>query len=459
MDSKKHSLPSRFSSEEITLFCVVCILLGAFFRVLYVGGTVAWFSPHDMGELIGQANDGCGSGHLGYMEYLLKYRALADFSPVERWGFYNPPFFYVCAAALWQLLLWMHFPYVEALEGVQLLPFVCILLAVIGCYKILRLLKIDGVPLILATIFLSGHPTLSYLSCTLNNDGMSLAFAVWAIFFTLKWYKEPCWKWILPAGVCIGLGMMTKISTAIVAPGMAFLFAVRFFRGKKRWLSFLAQFAGFAGISFPLGLFWPVRNLVRFGLPLNYVQALPENSVQNVEAFSLWQRVGIFSPAELLRTWTSFSSQSELGHPDYNVWIQLLRSSVVDDNILRIPEGFFQHLTAGLLILSALFAMGGTAVVLVLLAKGKKDWVGPVWLTINCAVTLWSYVSFSLEYPVTCSMHFRYVAVFLLYGLVAWGTWWRQSSDCRRDRWLRRISGGGMVVYALGATLLYLACL
>jgi uncharacterized membrane-anchored protein YitT (DUF2179 family) len=135
----------------------------------------------------------------------------------------------------------------------------------------------------------------------------------------------------------------------------------------------------------------------------------------------LWQRVGLFSPTELLRTWTSFSSQSELGHPDYNVWLQLLRSSVVDDNILRIPEGLFQCLTVGLLILSVLFALGGTAAVIFLLVKSKKEWVGPVWLAINCIVTLWSYVSFSLEYPVTCSMHFRYVTIFLLYGLVACG--------------------------------------
>lgn len=48
---------------------------------------------------------------------------------------------------------------------------------------------------------------------------------------------------------------------------------------QRNW-RILGQFGGFAVICFPLGLWYPVRNLVRFGVPLTYVQEMPENSVQ-----------------------------------------------------------------------------------------------------------------------------------------------------------------------------------
>ena len=48
---------------------------------------------------------------------------------------------------------------------------------------------------------------------------------------------------------------------------------------QRNW-RILGQLGGFAVICFPLGLWYPVRNLVRFGVPLTYVQEMPENSVQ-----------------------------------------------------------------------------------------------------------------------------------------------------------------------------------
>ena len=458
MEPKGQVKPSRFADEDITLFCVVILIIGAFFRLFPVWNTVAYFSPHDMGSLVGLESAEVGSGHLGYLEYLVKFGKLPDFSPTERWGFYNPPFFYICGAILWKFLLWMGVPYVAALETVQFLPYLCVLVAVIGCYKILKALEISGAPLVVAVVFLSGHPTLNYLACTLNNDGMSLAFGVWAIFFAVKWYQNPGWRRIWPIAVCIGLGMMTKISIAVIAPGIAFLFAVRFFRD-KRWGNYLGQFFGFAGICFPLGLFWPVKNLVQYGLPLNYVQALPENSPQNVEMFSLWERIGWFAPGELVRTWTSFSPNTELGHADYNVWVQLFRSSVIDDNILTIPAGFFQGLTVFLLIASVVFALGMTVALVWLVFQKEGDRMIPVWLALSCAVTLGSYVKFSLDFPVTCSMHFRYVTVFLLYGLIAGGIWWQKAP--RGGIWKGIRIGFGLltVVFSLGASFFYMVCL
>ena len=200
---KKSALLSKRSTSKdaFPLFCFLIIAAGFILRLYYTHLTAYNISKHDLGYITGLDASGYGSGHLGYIEYIAREKALPDFSPMSRWSFYNPPFFHTCAAVLLNFFHMLGIPASQAnpqaWELVQYLPCVSILLTVIGVYKILKFFDIKGVPLLLGVGLVSFHPALSYLSLALNNDAMSLMLTVWAVYFALLWYREPKTKTIV----------------------------------------------------------------------------------------------------------------------------------------------------------------------------------------------------------------------------------------------------------------------
>lgn len=61
--------------------------------------------------------------------------------------------------------------------------------------------------------------------------------------------------------LCVGLGMMTKLSVWMVAPAIAFVFLYVFFKNLKDFKKYLVQFLCFGVVCAPLALWWQVRNL------------------------------------------------------------------------------------------------------------------------------------------------------------------------------------------------------
>lgn len=422
--SKEKFLWRKPSREAVTLWlCVALIALGFLFRLYYCHLTPYDVSAHDLGYARGLHSKYLGSGHLGYIEYLAREGKLPDFDPSTRWSFYNPPLFHILASVILGLF---HFPGdgidTGAWEIVQLLPAVAILFAVIGAYRLLRALGVGGVPLLLGIAFLSFHPSLSYLSLTLNNDALAFTFTVWSLYLAVRWFEEPRMGRILPLAACIGLGMMTKLSVALVAPPIALLFAIRFFSDKK-WLSYVGQFSAFLGVCVPTGLFWGVRNLIRFGLSPLYVQELPVTSPQNISAYSAWERFGFPSLEELFRVKSSWSRPN----PDYNVWGQTLRTSIFDDNMLVLDEAgeewgrllMLLSVILGILV-SLLFVWG--------MLRDRETRISVrVFFAIFGVLTVAYFVKFCIDFPMTCTLHFRYLLPLLLLGAVGLGAWWRST--------------------------------
>lgn len=409
--------------DPVFLSCIALLCAGFLLRLYYNYLTPYNVSAHDLGYATGLHSGKLGSGHLGYIEHLCRHASLPNFDPSLRWSFYNPPLFHVIASIILGLF---HFSGegidVGAWEIVHLLPAVIILFATVGTYRLLRALHIDGVPLLLGVAIVSFHPALSYLSLTLNNDPLAFAFTVWALYFAVRWFEEPRMKTILKIAVCIGLGMMTKLNTALVALPVALLFAVRFFKDKA-WRKYFGQFAAFLGVCVPTGLFWSIRNLVRFGLSPLYVQSLPENSAQNISAYSFAERFGLPNAEDLLRVKSSWSRPA----PDHNVWSQTLRTSVFDDNMLLLDAEaepwaralMLLSLALGL-ILTLLFLWG------MLRARSPGGWIR-LSMTLFGGVSVAYFFKFCIDFPMTCTLHFRYLLPLLLLGAVGIGAWWEST--------------------------------
>lgn len=412
----------------IFILCIAMIALGTLFRVLYVSLAPYDISAHDIGYFLGPDTEEIGAGHLGYIEYLFKHRALPDFSPTKIWSFYNPPLYHAVSAVFLGIFTFFGQTYEAAWESLQYLPCLFIFLAVIGAYLSLRELEIDGLPLLAATAIFSFHPTFNYLSLTMNNDPLSLAFSAWTVYFTIKWYKKPTLPSIIGIALCIGLGMMTKLTVALIAPPVAILFLYRFLKAKK-WMKMILQFMIFAVICVPLGLYWSIRNLILFDMPIGYIQSLPWGSAQNVSTFTFGQRFGLPALSDFVRLKSYWSSSGATGAPDHNFWSQTLRSALFDDNMLTFGEGGAPAPLGRILMVCALLLAVMTVVLTVigLLKANHTDPMLRVFIGSAILIVVVNFISFCISYPFTCTIHFRYLATAIPLFSAAVGLWWREA--------------------------------
>lgn len=470
--AKNKTHPKLLTSENFFLktvrhprfFSVLCILTlvtGFVFRLYYTHITVYNITVHDTG------------GHLNYIKYIVTNKSIPNFDPTTKWCFYNPPFYYVCSAVVFRFLTGMGFPDAQAWELFQYFPCIVIFAAVIGMYKILKEFDIDGLPLWLATALLSFHPVLNYLSISITNDPLSLMLTVWAVYFAVRWYKEPTVKSIVGVALCVGLGMMTKLTVALIAPPIALLFVVKFFKDKQ-YISHLKQFGIFSVICFPLGLFWSVRNWWLFKTPVTYVQSLTEKSGQYIGGYSNAQRFGLPPFSDFTRVDSSWSR----GTADHNLWSQTLRTSLFDDNMLKWADAFdengvqtldiggtwskitYTNLATTLMMVSLVMFVLLTGLTVVALFKAKQ--VNPLFrgfVAVAGVLLAGNFVKFCMDYPFTCTIHFRYIVPLLLYGCIGMGMYW---SWCKKN-WFNRILLGvvaaGIVMTVVISTVLYVNCL
>ena len=181
-------------------------------------------------------------------------------------------------AALWiRLLEFAGIAYEAACEHVQVLTLIYSLITLFFVFLIFRYMKLDDEALLAAFAIAAVHPGFILMAGSVNNDMLAVMFTVMTIFFGLKWYDDPSWLYTVILAFTIGLGMMAKISAALAAPAIALLFAINMIRGGiSSFVQYMAKFTAFGFICGPLALWSPVRNYIRFGVPLNYTPEVGE---------------------------------------------------------------------------------------------------------------------------------------------------------------------------------------
>ncbi len=440
-------------------FATLCILIiGCLVRLYLVYKTPHNVSAHDIGYAGGMKSDKLGSGHIGYIEYICKNRGLPDFNPTSRWSFYNPPAFHSAAAIFLRFALSLGLPEATAWEFVQYLPFLCITVTVIAAYLLFKEFKIEGAVAFLSVALLSFHPSLTHQALALNNDAPALMLTVLAVYFAVRWYRTQALRTLVCVAICVGLGMMTKLTVALIAPPIAIILLYKFFK-EKTYLRHVKHFSIFAVICAPLGLFWPIRNAILYDMPLNYVQSLPETSKQFIGGHSFADRFGLPAFSDFLRTEASFSSAHELGFADHNLWSQTLRSSLFDDNALTLKTGTQEFLASALMIVTILLALAVTALTVIGLIRAKRT--APVLRIAVAAASLLlllNFLKFCVDYPFTCTIHFRYITALLVFAGIGTGLWWQNSSKHVAVRVVKIATASLTAVFCLLSAYLCLAC-
>ena len=424
-------------SEELNIFLITG--LGFILKFYYILVTNIYTRQHDVGVFGGK------EWHAGYIEYILNSHSLPSVSPNEMWQSYHPPLHHTLSA-FWigiseKVFLVDHDAARESLQVMTLFYSMCIVIITI---KIMEFFKLKGHALYLPLIIVSFHPSIIMFAGSINNDPLATVFMMGAILMTLKWYRNQTMSNILKIALCIGLGMMTKMSAATVAPAVAFVFlAVLIGRLKNKTgvKEIFTQFGAFAALCVPLGLWHPIRNMIKWDFPLIYVPGLPDNALQKIN-MGFWDRISDFSSYQVksvYEQWATIEDGAISGYNEFNPMIVALKTSVFGEylneksfeNVKGINVNFFAFFMFWIAVIIAILA--AVAVVRLLISHkltsgdGKDTRAGIYFLTAFIAVSMISYYKLAAELPFVCTMNFRYIIALVPVSCTLIGVW------CERD--------------------------
>ncbi|MCI1721466.1 MAG: hypothetical protein LKM41_01240 [Lachnospiraceae bacterium] len=211
--------------------------------------------------------------------------------------------------------------------------------------------------------------------------------------------------------------MMTKLNAVIIAPAIAALFLCAIFYDKRTKIEELrTQFIWFFSVCIPLGMFWPIRNLIRFGTPLFYVQSISDEWQQLAGKYTLLDRLGLPSMQSLLHLHLTTDASLEC-----NVWSQTFKSAIVDEQAINLTYTGTYVLTVALLFMTIILCILMHVMMIRSLIGKRMQFEHKIFLCVAYACVLVSYLRFCFSYPVVCTMNFRYIPVILIFPLVGAG--------------------------------------
>ena len=445
---------------RLTVRNMILLIMAAGFliRLCYIISVPMVTMQHDVAKL------GVGKGHIGYIEYLFNNKALPDFDVRKVYQFYHPPLHHIIAACWVGIQMLLKIEYAHAFENIQILTLFYSTLCMILSYKIFRQLKLKGVALVAATAIVALCPTFYIMAGSINNDILSITFMLGAVLNTIYWYKHRKMKHIIFIALCIGLGMMTKLSVWMVAPSVAFIFIYAFIKNmldkdNRDVKKYITQYAVFLAICAPLGLWWSFRNYISHGVPFGYVLQLSEDSQQYVGNIPVWQRLFDFSLYQFKDVADQFTIY-EAPYNEFNPLVGLFKTSMFDEGVAvrNFPNinGFSNFLFWSAVVIGMI---GFVAMIFAFCKKSKElDMPMKVFLGILYGVIFISYYIFCLKFAHVCTQNIRYAVPLIVLG--AYFTGWAVQRLMRENAkdW-QRICGalicGVVTFYAICGGLVY----
>ena len=404
----------RLSDEALI---ALIFAMGFMVRLGYVLYTDISTRQHDIGVFEeGKYN----VMHSGYILYVRDHFAIPDVDVRNFGQFYHPPFHYfVCAVFLkiYELLLPKGMHNYEALQALSMLWSQYTLIMI---FKNVKLLGVKKEHHVAAAYVIAAFPAFILMSASINNDGLSILLFFTGFYFGLKWFKGGSWRHILPAALAIGFGMMTKIAIGIIAVPLGFLFIVKLFKDltdkkEKRGGRTFLQLVSFGVICAPLGLWFQIRNYVKFGVPLTYVLR-SDNYYQDLSMYTPMQRLFGFYGFPIEDYYINLGSD---GEKDYNIFIAQVKTALFGgencrDDLLMSMAGYVLLIVFLVMIFVAFIGLIYTVITI---RKRGTFWEDMAMIVLAVTEVV-SVISFSLGFPHVCSENFRYSTPLLLCSTV-----------------------------------------
>lgn len=354
-----------------------------------------------------------GSGHLGYVGYVAHHLALPPLN--EGWEYFQPPLYYIVAAAMWRWAECLGLPPAEALQGLALAFWLMFLAASAATLRIG--LRRSPAALGLATAALALWPSGIIHGLRLGNDPPFYAAAAVATWFMLRWWRGRRRRHLYGMALAIAAALLCKTSACAVLAAAALLIGLRLPR-RARWRSVRAwgeaAAAGaimLAGVGLSLGRnLWYWRHGQVASWLIGNIGTL-DDSLRVPQGLRYFIPLDI--PVFLTSPWID-SRDDATGRT--NFWNFLLRSSLTGEFQF---DGHVQRVIAwgwGGLLLCLLFLL--TARLLGLRWAPAVAWREMPWIMLSL---LWlaSALSVRIEYPFSCEADFRFILPILVPFLIA----------------------------------------
>ena len=420
-------------------FIILLVAAGIIMRLSYDLYTSSFDRQYDVGGF------NWTYGHANYIEHWYKYGLkLPDENQIMIWQYYHPPLHHWLMALLLRILTWCGMNYDKACQSLQILPMLYSSLIMVVCYRIFRFVNLRRLPLVIAMTIICFHPFFLHLGGSFNNDVLCVLFTMLSVMFALRWYREPTLKRILPIALCIGLGMMTKLAAWTVAPAIAVMFLYVFIKNIKSWKGFLGQFTLFGIISVPLGLWWQVRNLIAFDMPLTYVPYGNPSAPQYCGDMSAAERLFDFGHGQLSYVYVAYTDPAfSAKFCDYNPTIGLFKTAIFSEGTNGISDIHFPQIAKTGPILFWIGVVLGllcfvSFIVMMLSKKSGLDGMQRVFFSVFALTMLVSYYIFVFKFPFTCSMNIRYCVPMIPLFVMGLGLALKRfSGDSKREKVFR----------------------
>lgn len=435
-------------NEMIYIMCT-----GIFLRLIYILYTAVYTRQHDVVDF------GTGEGHAGYIEYLFEHKALPDFDPRSVWAFFQPPLHHFISVIMMKVSIFCGTTYRQAQENIQVLTFFYMCTLLLACYFICKETGLKKTGMGLAMMLVSFHPIFILFSGSINNDALSLMLSVFALYFVILWYKKPGFLTIILLGLSIGLSMMAKLSGGIVAPAVACLFIMKTWsvyresKIQKSWKSMgnlIVQFAAFAIVTFPTGLWWSVRNMLKFSMPLNYIPPVGEQ----LEHSSFFSRV---FDVRMHSVYAAMKNSGDV-YDEYNTILALIKTSLFGEYNYGLEWKLITPF-ATILFASALILIVYGLAATITQTVSKKSTLLTEWRVLFAVLyvsLLVSYFSFSLGYNNFSAQDFRYIALSIVVEAILIGLFADDlKENAARPKWILQLLKITMAVFCASSFLVY----
>lgn len=389
-----------------------------------------------------------GIGHAGYIQHFFENGfKLKDVDPTTITQFYHPPLHHMIAAVWMRFLTMLGFGYARSVASIQYLTLFYSTAAMIVCSKIFRELKLKSWGLVAAISLIAFHPTFLILAGSINNDMLSVLFILLSIYNTIVWYKAPSIKKIVFIALSVALGMLTKLSVALIAPPIAAVFLIKLIEcikadksaqsaSEKSTGKMILQYLCFGVVCVPLGLSYVLRNLLKYNVAITYVPRLSDTSEQYLGNYSIFERLFSLKDSPLSYPFPAQISRGQ-SYFEYNPFVTLIKTSLFGEYNYQLDDptnGAILPLATVLFWVTILLCVASFVLVAVMLIKRKGIINLAEKLLLGGAyyITLISFVKFAFDYPHFCSQDFRYAVITLVIGAFAIGVFAENTEEKRK---------------------------
>ncbi|WP_081861220.1 phospholipid carrier-dependent glycosyltransferase [Butyrivibrio sp. AE2032] len=426
--------------KEKDIFTAI-LAAGFVMRAVMVLLTPLNFFQHDVSNF--ESDGTCF--HDDYILYIANNFALPSGDVRDYGMFYHPPLHYMISAMFFRLQNVLPVRFAGDINGLKMLPMLWTSYLILFAEKTLDVFGLKGRAKAFALVMTVFCPQMIFLSIQVNNDALALMLFVASFYIALKWYSKPELTTILFLAITIGCAMMTKLSMGFIAFPVAFLFLVKLVKtyreakasarskdksAKRLLKDLIKQFAAFAVVVFPLGMWFPLRNLISYGTPITYVFAIDESANQDVWMFSPVQR--LFVPSKEILEIPFLLAGGTLS--DYNIFLSLLKTGLFDER--KSMDVYLTRVAQIMLVVAFIYVLviivcSVAGAVKRLSAGGKKLSLKPenIALWILAAVLVVPEIVFCFQHPVVCTQSFRYIAPVLIPAAVWSGSFIQMSEE------------------------------